>query len=791
MEKIGQYTTLKKLGSGGFGEVWLGQSDLRQVAIKIFKPKADNLSSFVDHSGSDTDALQSLRQRFSQEAKILADLESNPHIISVYEFGELDDGSPYYVMPYLPLSLADKLGRDIYDAAALAELDEASKPKNLPLADALRYIEQLLTGLAAAHEQGLIHRDIKPSNVMLTEDDQVRLVDFGIAKTPDSQHSVSQVGMGSAKYMAPEQRESAKHVDARADVYSVGVMAYRMITGRLPGMPFREPNVFAQELGQGVNDLIVSCLADDKAQRPTNAVNLLAQYRACEQTQSDENATGTWVGDSGQSSIRDELKPLKADIRSALEDHVELTQQDLSGFSMAAAVLDLADSELPELIELVENELGQTLKQKRNFLRLLDQKLTEAKLDDDTFEQLVKTAATVGWDKTKVSELIEQRQPANQVPTESDQATESTNDEATSQASANASDTESSIEANTSVEAATNPPVTDSSHDQDNPASRSWFIWLALLVGLIAAAAFGYVWYEDYEAKRQQEISEINSNLDAMDNAAWADAQVSDSIQGYEYYLGLNFQQAESLARRLQAQTRIQELKGAAAKASELAEEAAKRDAKAKVEQQRREQAAAEQKQLDQREAERVAAQRKAQEQAEAEQEAKQQAKRKDDLAWQQAKTTNTVLAFDQYIASDRATLERMEEAERLKFALIEAQAEQRAKLEAEAAEKEKLNYRPIVAMQPQYPRQALNNNLRGWVLLEFDVTNFGTVSDPRVIENCASPKISADACANSPNSIFDQAATKTAYKFRYAPKQQNGAAVITKGVRYKVMFNF
>ena len=407
MEKIGQYATLKKLGSGGFGEVWLGKSDLRQVAIKVFKPEADNLSSFVEESVSDASALEGLRQRFSQEAKILADLDTNPHVVSVYEFGELEDGSPYYVMPFLPLSLADKLGKDIYDANALAELSESDRPKNIALNDAIRYIEQLLIGLSAAHERGLIHRDIKPSNVMLTQAGEIQLVDFGIAKTPDSQHSVSQVGMGSAKYMAPEQRESAKHVDARADVYSVGVLAYRMITGRLPGMPFRDPNVFASELGQEMNDVIVACLSDDKSQRASDALLLLEQFRACDQVASDKNATGTWVGDAGEAQLRDEFLPLKQEIERILDIDFEVSESARAGLLMMASVVDLDENGLDDLIEQIETNLGLPLKLKRNFMTVVETTIRRTgRLSDIDRQSLIKSAAPLNLPEPEIKKLI-------------------------------------------------------------------------------------------------------------------------------------------------------------------------------------------------------------------------------------------------------------------------------------------------------------------------------------------------------------------------------------------------
>ncbi|HIG42305.1 MAG: serine/threonine-protein kinase [bacterium] len=145
-------------------------------------------------------------------------------------------------MPYLPRSLANLLGRDVFDAEAVEELTETERPRSLALPTVLEYLSQTLKGLAAAHDKGLVHRDIKPSNIMLSENNQVRIVDFGIAKAPDGADStMSQLAMGSRHYMAPEQRESAKHVDARDDVYAIGVVAYRMLTGHLPTERFADP----------------------------------------------------------------------------------------------------------------------------------------------------------------------------------------------------------------------------------------------------------------------------------------------------------------------------------------------------------------------------------------------------------------------------------------------------------------------------------------------------------------------------------------------------------------------
>ena len=102
MERIGRFKILKRLGSGGFGEVWLGHDEVikREVAIKIFKPKDENLIAFA--TSTNTEGLDVLRARFLSEAQVLGSLEHNPYVINVLDFGELDDGSPYYVMPFLP-----------------------------------------------------------------------------------------------------------------------------------------------------------------------------------------------------------------------------------------------------------------------------------------------------------------------------------------------------------------------------------------------------------------------------------------------------------------------------------------------------------------------------------------------------------------------------------------------------------------------------------------------------------------------------------------------------------------
>ena len=415
MDTIGRFKILKRLGGGGFGEVFLGEDpDIgRQVAIKVFKPKDENLIAFA--TSSDEEGLQVLRARFLREARILASLDNTVNIVGVLDYGELPDGAPYYVMPYLPHSLADELGKDVFDAMAVMELAEDQRPRALPLARCLAILEQLCRGLAAAHGRGLIHRDIKPSNIMLTEDGEVRLVDFGIAKVPDEQHStVSHLGMGSRNYMAPEQRESAKHVDARADVYALGRVAYRMLTGKLPVGRFADPNVAVPALGQPLNDLLLATLAEDREQRPENAASLLERFLVAKAQAGESGAedTGTWVG-GGEASVRDELKPLRARIAELVGLYGLIPEREQRSLRALAAIADLQEDDLKLLIhDVVDSD--RTLSAKQTLAKLIaaDVAETGGALSDEVLASLQPAAEAVGWDTAQLCKVVQQAVPS-------------------------------------------------------------------------------------------------------------------------------------------------------------------------------------------------------------------------------------------------------------------------------------------------------------------------------------------------------------------------------------------
>ena len=207
--EIGRYHITEQLGVGGMATVYKAFDTRleRNVAIKVLRRDAFPPEQF-----------DQILKRFEREAKALAKL-SHPNIVKVHDFGEFE-GAPFLVMEYLPGgTLKEKMGIPMPWQAAANLL--------IPVARALHY----------AHQRGILHRDVKPSNILLTETGDPMLTDFGIAKILDIEeiHTLtgSGVGIGTPEYMAPEQG-LGQQVDARADVYSLGIILYELITGRKP-----------------------------------------------------------------------------------------------------------------------------------------------------------------------------------------------------------------------------------------------------------------------------------------------------------------------------------------------------------------------------------------------------------------------------------------------------------------------------------------------------------------------------------------------------------------------------
>ena len=216
-----QLEILELLGTGGMGAVYKArQPGLdRLVAVKILPREIGDDPAFA--------------QRFTREAQAMARL-SHPHIVSVYDFGNTD-GTFYIVMEYV-------------DGPNLRQTIRAGK---LQPEQALAIVPQICEALQYAHDEGIVHRDIKPENLLLDKKGRLKIADFGLSKLlREDRQEVSLTGthqvMGTIRYMAPEQMEDSRDVDHRADIYSLGVVFYEMLTGELPIGRFSPPSTKAQ-----------------------------------------------------------------------------------------------------------------------------------------------------------------------------------------------------------------------------------------------------------------------------------------------------------------------------------------------------------------------------------------------------------------------------------------------------------------------------------------------------------------------------------------------------------------
>ncbi|MFT6896684.1 MAG: formylglycine-generating enzyme required for sulfatase activity/serine/threonine protein kinase [Paraglaciecola sp.] len=417
-DKIGKYKVLRELGAGGFGAVYLAEDPRLhvQVAIKIFQVKDATVAGQA--TSATGDAGEVLKQRFIDEARMLRSLAVNPHIVDMYEFDELTDGTPYYVMPYLATSLVDEIGKDAFTVGALEELDSSLRPKRLGTAQSILYLKQLLDALSEVHKAGLIHRDIKPANILVNNKGQVQLCDFGIAKLPDTEHSQSGLGMGSRNYMSPEQRDSAKHVTPASDIYSVGILAYRMLTGQLPLGRFQDPIDYAPDIGQTLNNLILHAIEQHPGKRPQDANDMLSALKQAEHeiagtvpNQQDEQ-TGTWVGGNAghidANQIKAELKPLQTKIIELLQEHGEVRAEDKGLLNALAAIGNIDEAGLNELITQTANRQTNPEQQAfQHWVATLNSQIEKHHaLSDDQLNALLHVGSRTGRDEQQLKDII-------------------------------------------------------------------------------------------------------------------------------------------------------------------------------------------------------------------------------------------------------------------------------------------------------------------------------------------------------------------------------------------------
>ena len=255
-----RYEVLKMLGEGGMGAVYKARDiELdRTIALKVIRPE---LASKPD-----------ILQRFKQEL-ILARQVTDRNVIRIFDMGE-SNGIKFITMEYVE-------GESLYEIL--------SRQGKLPLKEALEIMRQMLRGLQAAHREGVVHRDLKPGNIMRDGQGRVVVMDFGLARDL-SGDGMTRTGamLGTMEYMSPEQAQ-AKEVDARSDLFTVGLISYELLTGKMPyhadsavasllkrmqerAVPISD---FDDSVPKEVSELISGCLERDPAQRWQSAQDIL------------------------------------------------------------------------------------------------------------------------------------------------------------------------------------------------------------------------------------------------------------------------------------------------------------------------------------------------------------------------------------------------------------------------------------------------------------------------------------------------------------------------------------
>ncbi len=264
---------IELIGAGGMGAVYKARQEGldRVVALKILPEEFGHDVKFA--------------LRFTREARTLAKL-SHPNIVSVFEFGNVDD-TYYFLMEFVDGSTL----RDVVKARQLA-------PEH-----ALAIVPHLCDALQYAHDQGVVHRDIKPENILIAADGSVKIADFGLSRILENESQqdlltgTHQV-MGTPRYMAPEQFEGFHGVDHRADIYSLGVVFYEMLTGELPIGRFAPPSEKV-EIDVRLDEVVLRTLEKEPKRRYQRASQIKSDVQSITSTDNPALArTRTFVGDA-------------------------------------------------------------------------------------------------------------------------------------------------------------------------------------------------------------------------------------------------------------------------------------------------------------------------------------------------------------------------------------------------------------------------------------------------------------------------------------------------------------
>jgi serine/threonine protein kinase len=276
-----QLEILELIGQGGMGAVYKARQPAldRLVALKILAPRSSQDLGFAE--------------RFTREARALAKL-SHPNIVGVYDFGRAELPLGQDAQQRVPTTPIHYFIMEFVDGPNLRQVERAGK---LSPREALEIIPQICAALQFAHDEGVVHRDIKPENVLLDKKGRVKIADFGLAKIlgqepKDLRLTGARDVMGTPHYMAPEQVEKPQAVDHRADIYSLGVVFYEMLTGELPLGKFQPPSAKVQ-IDVRLDEVVLHALAKEPERRYQQA----SQVRTAVETIA--NSPGTAAANVG------------------------------------------------------------------------------------------------------------------------------------------------------------------------------------------------------------------------------------------------------------------------------------------------------------------------------------------------------------------------------------------------------------------------------------------------------------------------------------------------------------
>jgi hypothetical protein len=328
--KLGQYTLLEKLGAGGMGVVYRAQHALlrRPTAIKLLN------AEHAEHGLA----------RFEREVQLMAEL-THPNSVTIHDYGRTADGVLYYAMEYL----------EGLDMEALVKLNGCQPPGRV-----IHLLRQACGALSQAHARGLIHRDVKPANLFVCRDhgiaDMVKVLDFGVVKQLHADGAAGSLSreqaiVGTPLYLSPESINAPQKVDARSDLYSLGAVAYLLLTGRAlfdgnnvleicAHHLFTEPAPPSQLLCGIPGDLeaiVLKCLSKEREARFVSADELAASLDGCADahTWSSESARQWWAQQAQTLSARRQQQ--RADAPAALEQTIAIDgRRTLPGRAPAA-----------------------------------------------------------------------------------------------------------------------------------------------------------------------------------------------------------------------------------------------------------------------------------------------------------------------------------------------------------------------------------------------------------------------------------------------------------------------